>query len=63
VNKRVWFPVSKFPTPGIPLLVKTSNGEYESIRPNYSQSYTSDPDFRHLKTNVYIKGVIEWSIL
>jgi len=62
MNKRKWHPASTFPTPLIKLLVRTVDGEYVAIRPNYATSYSSDPDYRSLD-NKPIKGVIEWAIL
>ena len=63
MHKRKWHPASKFPTPGVKLLVKNPDGEHEAIRPNYAASYQADPDFRSLTDNSKLKKVSEWSIL
>lgn len=60
---RIWFPVSKFPTPGVHLLVRLADGSTcEAVRPSYVASYKSDPNYQDLNGNQLV-GVIEWSIL
>lgn len=64
MDSRLWHPITKFPVPGIKLLVKTTTGKtFEAIRPTYAQSYGDDPDFRLLSNNKPIKEVSTWSIL
>lgn len=62
MNTRIWHPTSKFPIPGVLLLVRTNTGqELEAIRPRYATSYKDDLDFRDNNNNP-IKEVIQWSI-
>lgn len=62
--KRHWHPASKFPTPGIKLLVETRQGtQIKAIRPHYVKSYNADPEFKTLDTNQPISEVKQWAIL
>lgn len=59
---RLWHPPNKFPTPGVQVLVRLTDGSIaKACRPSYVSSYKSDPNFRDTQDN-HILGVEAWCL-
>jgi hypothetical protein len=60
---RKWHDVKHLPTPGVPLMVKCSDGAiHEGIRPSYIRSYDDD-DLGYVSMNgEKLLNVVQWAI-